>query len=512
MVLFGYRVGARPIGDNSMLTHLRTGIDMARTGAIPRSDPYSFTAFGDEWVLQSWFPEWTYGWAYRLGGLELVVFEQALLVALLVWLVVRLARTGSPLRTALAGLTAVGVGAAFWTPRPLLFGLICMALLITVVERRRSPWLLLPVMWLWVNSHGSFPLGAVWLGAVLVGDLIDTHALPRHNLRYVWGFLAGLAVSVLNPLGPKLLFFPLTLGEKQEAFRSIVEWRSPDFSRGGGYFVLIFLTLALLILLRGRPAWRDVLPAVGFLIAGLVAARNIGVLAVVLAPALGRALRKPSVDAGEGAAGADAGPAAGLGLAGGVGIDPSGSTQPAPEPEPEPEAELEAEPAPEPDPDPGLVTAGASGIAGGDGEQRVQINRLMLLVLLAAFVVFTVRIASDPPLDLVGYPNKAMQYLRDQGRLEPPNRLVEQDFIGNYLEFQWPNVPVFIDDRFDMFPLSVSRDYEALLNGRPGSLEILDRLKADTVLWQRKLPLVTILQTAGWRETNGDEDWVVLER
>ncbi|MEA2843670.1 MAG: hypothetical protein QOJ69_1341, partial [Actinomycetota bacterium] len=117
VVLFGYRVGARPIGDNSMLTHLRTGIDMARTGAIPRHDPYSYTAFGHDWVVQSWFPEWTYGWAYRIGGLEMVVFEQALLVALLVWLVVRLARTGSPLRTALAGLTAVGVGAAFWTPR-----------------------------------------------------------------------------------------------------------------------------------------------------------------------------------------------------------------------------------------------------------------------------------------------------------------------------------------------------------------------------------------------------------
>ena len=32
-VLFGFRLGARPIGDNSTFTHLRTGIDMARTGA-----------------------------------------------------------------------------------------------------------------------------------------------------------------------------------------------------------------------------------------------------------------------------------------------------------------------------------------------------------------------------------------------------------------------------------------------------------------------------------------------
>ena len=142
----------------------------------------------------------------------------------------------------------------------------------------------------------------------------------------------------------------------------------------------------------------------------------------------------------------------------------------------------------------------------------MRINRLMLLVLLAAFVVFTVPIAADPSLDLIGYPDKAMEHLRDEGRLEAPHRLVEQDFIGNYLEFQWPTVPVFVDDRFDMYPLSVSRDYEALLNGRPNSIEILDRWDADTVLWQKKLPLVTILAASGWRETYSDKDWVVLER
>lgn len=493
VVLFGYRVGGRPIGDNSMLTHLRTGIDMATTGAIPRKDPYSYTAFGHDWVVQSWFPEWTYGWAFRIGGMELVVFEQALLVALLVWLVVRLARTGSPLRTALAGLTAVGVGAAFWTPRPLLFGLICMALLITVVERRRSPWLLVPILWVWVNSHGSFPLGAVWLGAVLVGQLFDSRALPRHDLRYLWGYLAGLAVSVLNPLGPKLLFFPLTLGEKQESFRNIVEWRSPDFSRAGGYFALSFLVLALLILLRGRPGWRDILPVIGFLGAGLVAARNIGVLGLVLAPALGRALTRQESAEGVSAegvpapVGADVDPAAGLGLAGGF------------EPDEEPAADT-------------VVGAADRPPSGRSSEDRVQINRLMLLALLAAFVVFTVPIATESSLDLIGYPDKAMEHLRDQGRLEEPHRLVEQDFIGNYLEFQWPDVPVFVDDRFDMYPLSVARDYEALLNGRPDSVEVLDRWKADTVLWQKKLPLVAILGASGWRETYSDKDWVVLER
>jgi len=100
--LFGFRLGARPIGDNSMFVHLRTGVDMARTGAIPRTDPYTFTAHGHAWVVQSWLPEWSYGWVYRIGGLRLVVLEQAVLMALMALLVARLARAGSPMRTALA--------------------------------------------------------------------------------------------------------------------------------------------------------------------------------------------------------------------------------------------------------------------------------------------------------------------------------------------------------------------------------------------------------------------------
>ena len=40
VVLFGFRLGARPIGDNSMFTHLRTGIDMVANGSIPTA-PYN---------------------------------------------------------------------------------------------------------------------------------------------------------------------------------------------------------------------------------------------------------------------------------------------------------------------------------------------------------------------------------------------------------------------------------------------------------------------------------------
>jgi hypothetical protein len=449
VVLFGFRLGARPIGDNSMFTHLRTGIDMARTGSIPRSDPYSFTAFDTRWVVQSWLPEWTYGWAFRLGGYKLVVFEQAVLVALLAWLVVRLARAGSPLRTALAGITAVGVGTSLWTARPLLFGLICMALIITIVERRRSPWLLIPVVWLWVNSHGSFPLGLVWLGARALGEGLEWRAWPRETLRYVGWFLAGVVASVANPLGARLLTFPLTLGEKRAAFENIVEWNSPDFSRGGGYFALAFLGLALVLLMRPRVGWRDVLPVVAFFIAALAAARNIGPLAVVLAPALGRSLRRPE------------------------------SAPPRP------------------------ATTGVN----------LRMNRAVLATIAAAFVIFGSLIFSTDAIDEVGYPIEAATFMEDRQLFEEPHKVAHQDFVGNYLELRYgTRIKVFVDDRYDMYPLSVSRDYDQLLGARGGAMDVLDRRGIDIVLWQHKEPLVPLLEAKGWRELYSDKDYVVLQR
>jgi len=447
-VLFGFRLGARPISDNSMLTHLRTGIDMARTGAIPRTDPYSVTAGGERWVVQSWLPEWTYGWAYRIGGFKLVVLEQAVLLALLAYLVVRLARTGSPLRTALAGVAAVGIGASPWTARPLLFGLLCMALTVTIVERRKPAWWLVPLVWVWVNSHGSFPLGLAWLGVRAVGEGLDWRVWPRQTWRYIGGFAGGLAFSVLNPLGLRLLAFPLTLGEKNESFRNIIEWRSPDFSREGGYFALAFLAIALALLFRARLNWRDVVPVVLFTAASMLASRNVGPLAIVLAPVLGRALRR----------------------------------SPAPE-----------------------ETGRASG--------NPRMNRAVLATIVAAFLVFGTFVLTTDPIDITAYPARSVTWLEEQDLLTEPHRLAHEDYVGNYLTLRYGDeARVFIDDRYDMYPVEVARDYRTLLEGGPGVLDVLERRRIDVVLWEEKLPLVQILRATGWRETFSEDDYVVLQR
>src|SRR3954470_20971736 len=290
LTLFGFRIGARPIRDNSMFTHLRTGIDMVRSTGIPRSDPYSFTAHGHPWVVQSWLAEWTYGLAHDLGAYRLVVVEQAILMAVLAVLLGLLARAGTPLRTALAAGIAVGAGAAYWVPRPLMFGLICMALTVLVVERKWSRWWLIPILWVWVSSHGSFILAIAWLGGRGVGEAIDKKGWPSESVHYAVGMVVGLVVSAFNPLGPKLLTFPLAVQEKASVFKTIVEWHSPNFQTAAGEFTLVFLVIALLVFFRRGIRWSDAVPIVGMVAASLIAQRNLPLAAVVMAPALGRAL------------------------------------------------------------------------------------------------------------------------------------------------------------------------------------------------------------------------------
>ena len=455
--LFAFRAGGLSIGDNSAFAHLRTGRLIADGGGIPREDPYSFTARGTRWVVQSWLPEWTYGAAWRLGGLQLVVLEQAVLAGLLALVTGSLARAGSALRTAGAAGLAIGVGAAFWSPRPLLFGLLAFALLVAVVERRRSPLWLLPIVWVWVSSHGSFPLGGAWLAATITGLALDARSLRAGwdaMGRYLVTFAAGLGVAVINPLGYRLLTFPMTVGEKREIFRNMLEWKPPNFQDFGPLFSLVFIVGALAVLLRRSTPFRDLLPVLGFTALGLLAVRNLPLLSVALAPALGRALAAPERTA--------------MAPTSEVGALSTPARLPIP-------------------------FVGAFALAG--------------LVLVASVWV-------QDPLELEAYPVEAVRYLDREGLLGSA-RIAHQDTTGGYLILlEGEEANVFIDDRVDMYPLDVTNDYFTLLRGRKDTLDVLERWDIEVVLWKQGLPLATTLDALddSWRRTYVRDGWAVYER
>src|SRR5881409_2787198 len=65
--LIGWGVGIERLYDNSFFWHLRTGKLILAHG-LPHSDPYSFSAHGTKWVVQSWLAEVLYSVVNKAAG------------------------------------------------------------------------------------------------------------------------------------------------------------------------------------------------------------------------------------------------------------------------------------------------------------------------------------------------------------------------------------------------------------------------------------------------------------
>ena len=437
---WGLLIGLAPLKDNSFLTHLATG-RLILDGGIPRTDPYSFTAAGDPWVVQSWLASLLYGLADELAGgtaLRLLMGALTAGIAVLVW---RLTRPATSLiaRIGIAAL-ALGIGSEAWTERPLLFGLLFLCLLLLGAGGRLDPHWALPIMWLWVNTHGSFPLGLVAIGLLALGRRLDGES-PGTELRVLAWAGAGTLLGAVNPLGPTLLAFPGQLLAHQETLRYIVEWKSPTFDTIGQRLFIVQVVAAVLLLVR-RSSYRTALPLVVFTAAALLGLRNIPVASLVMIP--GMAL-------------------------------------------------------------------GAVGLGSIDGARRSLATGLAALGLVALTLLLALSQLGQENFELRAYPVDAVEWLDEQGLIATETRLVSRDFVGNYLEaLEGAEAHVFTDDRYDMFPANVSRDYIGLVRGTVDPNTVLERYDAQVVLWDRDTPLATWLDEAdAWGVVYRDDDWVV---
>lgn len=205
-------------------------------------------------------------------------------LAWLIWTLSKRAKTLVPRIVIVA--SALGIGATVWSPRPLLFGLIFMAVTLLVLDRRLPVWVLLPVMWAWVNSHGSFPLGIAVILVTLLGTHLDKADISWESKCLRWA-LGGLVGGVISPLGPALIGFPVRLLSKQDTLSRIIEWKSPSFSSLSTRLFLVQMLIACLLLVR-RPSYRTALPMVVFIGAALLGSRNVAIASIVFVPGMAK--------------------------------------------------------------------------------------------------------------------------------------------------------------------------------------------------------------------------------
>ena len=281
----GLAIGLRPLSDNSFLTHLATGRIILDTGSVPSADPYTFTAAGEPWVVQSWLASLLYATAEAVGGLDAVRLVTGLLAALLAGLAWTLLRRADRLLPRLAAMGLVLLlGAHWWAERPFMIGLICFACTALALEGRLDPRWLVPIGWVWVNSHGSFPLGLVLMGICALGTRLDGEA-PTLEVRCLrWAGL-GMLLGAAGPLGLDALLFPVQVLERQDLLQGVVEWRAPTFEDSGQRAFLVQLALVIVVLAR-RPSYRGALVVAVFTAAALLGARNLTVASLAFLPVM----------------------------------------------------------------------------------------------------------------------------------------------------------------------------------------------------------------------------------
>lgn len=443
-VLVGLRIGLEPLHDNSFMTHLATGRLIFERGSIPRVDPYSFTAFGQPWTVQSWGASVLYAGVEKLFGLAGIRALVALCTAGLTLLAWRLTRpAGTLVARMVMGVAVVGIGANLWAERPLLFGLLCLGAVLLAAEDQIDPRWLVPVMWFWVNVHGSFPLGLAALGLLMVGRWFDRER-PTVEIRALGWAIGGTVLGAANPLGIRLLLFPFQLLQNREAFAQITEWQPPTWGTPAEWFFAVQLALAaVLCLLRGRR-WRVVLPLVVFGAASLMSVRNVAQASFVLLPGMAFCL---------------------------------------------------------------------TGLGSLDGTRRPRIVRPVAAgLVLVALAMSVVSLGSQPDTDLSDYPEASVGWMHDHGLLDVSDRVVSRDFVGNYLEARYgpDEVRVFLDDRVDMYPITVIRDYTGLIDPEGDYQAILGRARATAVLWDRDSDFGRwLVRTDRWRVVHRDADWLV---
>jgi hypothetical protein len=441
-VLWGVVTGLQPLSDNSFFTHLATGRVILADG-IPRTDIYSFTAHGEPWVVQSWLASVIYRVFERdLGEGSLVVLHglQTGLLALLAWRLTRAA--GSVIARIIAVSPVIALGGKLWASRPLLFGLTFFAVAVLLAEEpERSPRWLLPSGWAWVNTHGSFPFGSLYLAVRAVGRRLDRQPTDR-ILRLFLFSVAGIALGALNPLGLKLLTFPVHLLGQREVLSHVIEWQSPDFTDPENLVFICQLLLGSVLLMR-RPSWEDGVVAAVFGVVGVLAMRNTAVASFALAPILARGLGRI-----------------------------------------------------------GTIT----------GERRSPVTAVAFSAVVLVGVLLAVDAARGPTYELRAYPVRELAWMEENGYLG--GRVATQDFVGNLRTLRdGPGDDVFFDDRFDMYPEAVSEASFDLLAGRPDYQAILDRYRVETVLWERKLPLASLLRAdRRWRVVHTTPKWLVATR
>jgi hypothetical protein len=289
----------RILNDSDTFWQIRTGEWILNHHAIPRIDPFSYTAGDRQWFAHEWLAETLMAVTWRAGGMQAVMVLAAAATGVTAAVLLHHLRRFLPgIYAILALIVALANAAPSMLARPHLLAWPCLAIwcggLVAARANRIAPsFALLPVMLLWVNLHGSFMVGLLLPLAFMVEALFDRTTNRRAIATWIAFILAAWATALLNPDFLTGALFPFRM-IGMRSLTWIGEWQPTDFSLVQPLELMILGGLALGLSGKAKLPPIRLLMLLGLIHGALSHGRNeqlLGIVGVlVLAEPLGASL------------------------------------------------------------------------------------------------------------------------------------------------------------------------------------------------------------------------------
>ena len=251
---------------------------------LPAVDHLTVMASGHHWVDQQWLAQLVLYGAARIGGVGLAFAVCALAVVTAFGLVAHIAHRRGASPVVLLVFLAWAVVAAPWglQMRAQALALPLFALTLWLLERG-SPFLVLPVLAVWANVHGSVVVGV---------GLVAAYAIVRRSPAL---FVLAPAMVLVSPYALRLPDYYRLMLLDPPFGRFVKEWqRTTPSPLTAAFFALAVVAVALVIVRRRRLSVFDVVAFAITLVLALEAIRSLiwfALAAVAFLPAL--ATRQP---------------------------------------------------------------------------------------------------------------------------------------------------------------------------------------------------------------------------
>lgn len=245
--------GSQLLLDPDLYWHIATGRKIWESRSFPQVDEFSHTFRGHPWTARDWLGDLIFFGAYSLSGLRGVAIITGAAIALAYSLLfLMLARTLRLTAAMGVAVVALALSISHLHARTQIFGdglmVVWVAALVRAVDAKTSPSLmLLPVMTVWANVHGSFVAGLGLAVALATEAIFECQGGERLLVARRWAvfLVAAVFAACMTPYGARSFLMAFQVIGANEAKPFIDEWRAVSFETAR---ITVFSVLALVFL------------------------------------------------------------------------------------------------------------------------------------------------------------------------------------------------------------------------------------------------------------------------